>query len=57
MEKYEDDRLDDDDDSVMDDAQRRPSGTDELNLPVPNNRPADYRRTQVLYYLQELYGI
>ena len=56
MEEYEDDWLDDDD-SVMDDVQRRPSGTDELNLTVLNNRPADYQRTQVLYYLQELYGM
>ena len=56
MEVYEEDWLDDDD-SVLDDVQRRPTGTDELNLPVPNNRPADYRRTQVMYFLQELYGM
>ena len=57
MEVYEEDWLEDDDESVIDDVQHRPAGTDELNLPVPNNRPSDYRRTQVLYFLQELYGM
>ena len=50
MEVYEEDWLEDDDESVIDDAQRRPAGSDELNLSVPNNRPADYCRTQVLYF-------
>ena len=57
MEVYEEDWLEHDNESVIDDAQRRPAGSDALNLPVPNNRPADYRRTQVLYFLQELYGM
>ena len=57
MEVYEEDWLEDDDESMIDDVQHRPAGTDELNLPVPNNRPVDYHRTQVLYFLQELYGM
>ena len=57
MEEYEDDWLDDDENSVIDDLQRCPSETDELNLPVPNDRPADYQRTQVLHFLQELHGM
>ena len=56
VELYEDVWIDDDD-SVFDDNARRPEGDDELNLPVPNNFPPDYRRTQVLYFLQELNGI
>ena len=56
MEVYEEDWLDDED-SVLHDVQWRPTGNDELNLPVPNNRPADFRRTQVMYFLQELNGM
>ena len=57
LELYEEDWIEDDDDSVIDDAHRRPSAMDELNLPVPGNRPSDFHRTQVLYFLQELYGV
>ena len=56
VELYEEDWIDDED-SVFDDSARRPEGDDELNLPVPNNFPPDYRRTQVLYFLQEQSGI
>ena len=56
MEVYEEDWLDDNnDDSVLNNAAL--SIWYQKNLPVPNNRPVDYRRTQVLYFLQELYGM
>ena len=46
----------DDDDSVIDGDDGVPRGTDELNQPIPDNRPADLRRTQLLYNLQETQG-
>ena len=57
LELYEEDWIENDTDSAMDDKNQHPSAADELNLPVPNNRPADFQRTQVLYFLQELYGV
>ena len=57
LELYKEDWIEEDDDSVIDDVHRRSSAMDELNLPVPDNRPSDFRRTQVLYFLQELYGV
>ena len=57
LELFEEDWLEDDDDSVIDDVHWRPSASNELNLLVPENKPADYQRTQVLYFLQELNGV
>ena len=56
MEKYEEDWIDDDDNSIIDGYDRLPSGNDELNQPVPDGRAPDFRRTQLLYYLQETIG-
>ena len=41
-----------DDASLIDEYDRLPED-DELNQPVPDGLPGDFRRTQLLYYLQE----
>ena len=44
--------IDQDDLTLVDDVDRLPEN-DELNQPVPDGVPGDFRRTQLLYYLQD----